>query len=193
MDTSKIEGYDKMTPEQKLAALEGYEVDMSGYVEKSALDGMIDKKHFDKASSELAEYKRKLKEKMTEEEKAKEQDAERQQQWDALQNELQDLKRQNVIAGYVGKYLSLGYSQELAELTAKAMADGDTDTVFSNQQKFTAELEARLKADAAKQQQGRQDGKDSDGKGALDEMVRRLAHQAAASDMSKDLDYYTKR
>lgn len=41
IDTSKIEGFDKMTPEQKLAALESYEIaepDLSGHVKKDVFD-----------------------------------------------------------------------------------------------------------------------------------------------------------
>ena len=40
IDTSKIEGYEDMTPEQKVAALEGADIpdpDYSGYVKKDQL------------------------------------------------------------------------------------------------------------------------------------------------------------
>ena len=53
INVSSIEGYAEMTVEQKLAALEAYEMsdpDYSGYVKKEA---------FDKTASELAEMKRK--------------------------------------------------------------------------------------------------------------------------------------
>ena len=57
-----IENYENMTIEEKVAALEAYEPDMSGYVTKAQLD---------KVASEAASYKKKLREKMTaEEEKA---------------------------------------------------------------------------------------------------------------------------
>ena len=65
--TEKIEGYKDMTLEQKLAALENYEVeepDYSGYVTKDT---------FDKTASDLAATKKQLREKMSAEElKAKE-------------------------------------------------------------------------------------------------------------------------
>ena len=63
----KIENYENMTPEQKIAALEAYEPDMSGFVEKAT---------FDKTASELAAAKKSLKEKMTEEEAKATKDAE---------------------------------------------------------------------------------------------------------------------
>lgn len=53
IDTSKIEGYANMTPEQKLAALEGFEYeDNSAELEKQ-------KNALSKANSEAAEWKRK--------------------------------------------------------------------------------------------------------------------------------------
>ena len=62
IDTSGIEGYAEMTAEQKLAALEGFDIpdpDLSGYVKKDL---------FDKKASELAAAKKQLGEKMTEDE-----------------------------------------------------------------------------------------------------------------------------
>ena len=62
IDVSTIEGYEEMTAEEKLAALEGFELpepDYTGYVKKEL---------FDKASSEIAGYKKQIFEKMTAEE-----------------------------------------------------------------------------------------------------------------------------
>ena len=55
----KIDNYENMTPEEKLAALEAYDPESDGYVSKSVLD---------KKASEAAELSKKLKERMTEEE-----------------------------------------------------------------------------------------------------------------------------
>ena len=65
IDISSIEGYAEMSAEEKLEALEAFELpepDYSGYVKKELLD---------KASSEAANFKKQLREKMTEEEAAK--------------------------------------------------------------------------------------------------------------------------
>ena len=70
IDVSKIEGYENMTPEQKIAALEGFDTpdpDYSGYVKKDV---------FDKTASELAGVKKQLKEKMTDDEAAKQKEQE---------------------------------------------------------------------------------------------------------------------
>ena len=60
LNTKNIEGYEKMTPEEKVAALEGYELDMTGWIAKAT---------FDKTASELAAAKRDAREKMSAEEK----------------------------------------------------------------------------------------------------------------------------
>ena len=65
LDISKIEGYADMTPEQKLAALEGYEIPDPDY------SGFVSKETFDRTASELAAKKKELAAKMTEDEKQK--------------------------------------------------------------------------------------------------------------------------
>lgn len=150
IDVSKIQGYEEMTPEEKIKALETYEfVD-----DNDALDKL--KKQMSKANSEAAEYKRKLKEKMTEEELAK---AKREEEATAMREELEALRKEKAVSGYENQYLALGYSPELAKSTASAMADGDMTTVFANQKKFIEEQAKVMKAEAMKQQGGLSDGK----------------------------------
>ena len=73
MDTSKIEGYADMTAEQKLAALEAYEPEVipteSPEVEKL-------KRTISKINSEAADYKKQLRERQTEAERAEAEAAE---------------------------------------------------------------------------------------------------------------------
>ena len=59
INTDKLQGYADMTPEEKIKALEAYEVaepDYTGYVKKEV---------FDKTASELTDYKKQLREKMS--------------------------------------------------------------------------------------------------------------------------------
>lgn len=143
IDTSTIEGYAEMTPEQKLAAIEALEVpdpiDLSGYVKKDAMD---------KAAKEAAEYKRQLKEKMTVEETTA---AEQQAKWDELQNNYNALLKKSTVAEHTAKFLALGYEEKLARETAEALFDGNMDKVFENQQAFKAAVEKTVKADVLKQ------------------------------------------
>ena len=140
-DTSKIEGYAEMTPEQKIAALEGFDIpdpDYSGYVKKET---------YDKTASELASLKKTNKEQLTEEQRKAQEAAEK---LTGLETELATLKKDKTISEYKAKYLAQGYAEDLAEETAKAMADGDTAKVFANQQKFLTEYEKKIKADVMK-------------------------------------------
>ena len=141
IDISKIEGYEDMSAEEKLAALEAFEMpdpDYSGYVKKEL---------FDKASSEIAGYKKQIWEKMSEEEAAK---AKAQEEMESMQAELAQLRQDKVIQEYTAQFLGIGYDKELARETAVALQHGDMNTVFLNQSKFAALREKELKAELLK-------------------------------------------
>ena len=141
IDTKLITGYEQMTPEQKVAALEAYnhpDPDYSGYVKKDL---------YDKAASDAASWKKKHNELLTEDERKKQEDA------DALANmkkELDELRKDKTISEYKAKLIAQGYDEALASDTAQAMADGDTDKVFANQGKFLEDYAKKVKADAMK-------------------------------------------
>lgn len=138
IDTSKIEGYAEMTAEEKLAALEAYEMDMSGFVRKDVAD---------KYASEAAENKRKLREKQSADEQAK---AEQDEAFNAMKTELETLRTEKAIDANTKKWMSLGYDEKLATETAKAMVSGDTEKVFANHAKFIADKEKNLRAQLLK-------------------------------------------
>jgi hypothetical protein len=131
----QIENYESMTPEEKVAALEAYEPDMSGFVSKAT---------FDKTASDLAAAKKSLREKMSEEEaKAAEQAAANA----AIMAELEALRTEKMVAGYVNSYLTMGYDEKLAKSTAEALAKGDMDTVFKNQKIHADNREKALRTE----------------------------------------------
>lgn len=142
IDTNAIEGFDSMTADQKVEALLGMDVpervDLSGYVKKSL---------FDRTSSELAEAKKQIKSRMTEDEAAKAQEAAERR---ALQEKYDALLKETTIAKHTAKYLALGYDEGLAQKTAEALFDGDLDKVFENQAAFTASREAAIRAESVK-------------------------------------------
>ena len=141
IDTSKIEGYAEMTPEQKLAALEGYEYeDHSEELERQ-------KAAVTKANGEAAEWKRKHTALLSEDEKKKQEDADK---LASMEKELAELRKGKVVSDYKAKFVAQGYSEELADETAKALADGDMTKVFANQQKFLADYAKGVKAEALK-------------------------------------------
>lgn len=141
-----IENYESMTPEEKVAALEAYEPDMSGYVAKAT---------FDRTASEAASYKKQLREKMTEDEAQKAREAEEKAAADArvseLEAQVQALKAEKAVNGYTNSYLALGYAEDLAKSSAKALAKGDMETVFKNQKAHAENLEKALRTELLKQ------------------------------------------
>lgn len=133
-----IENYENMTVEEKLAALEAYEPDMSGFVAKSA---------FDKTASELAAAKKSLREKMSEDEAKAQKEAEERA---ALETRVKELEHERAVNGYMAAYTAMGYDEKLAKASAEALANGDTKTVFENQKVFHANREKALRAEILK-------------------------------------------
>lgn len=139
IDTTKIEGYENMTAEEKVKALEGYTLadpDYSGYVKKEV---------FDKTASELAQTKKDLRERMSEEEiRQKEAEAE----LNKYKEQAESLQREKNIAENKAKFISLGYDDALATETAEAMEKGDYATVFKNQQTVIENVKKIAKGEA---------------------------------------------
>ena len=142
IDTTTIEGFDAMSDADKLSALLKFEIP-----EKVDLSQYVSKQTFDKTSSELAEKKRLLNDRMSEDERTK---AEAETQMKDLQSKYDALLKENTISKYKAEYLAQGYSDELAGKAAKAMADGDTAKVFEYAKTAKAEFEKTLKAELLK-------------------------------------------
>lgn len=141
IDITKIEGYAEMSAEEKLKALEAFDIpdpDLSGYV---------DKKLFDKTASELAAKKKELNEKLTEDEKAKREEAEKREE---LEKKYNELLHESAVSKNKAKLVALGYEEALADETAEAMASGDLEKVFSNQKKHLESFEKKVRAEALK-------------------------------------------
>ena len=142
IDTTTIEGFEAMDDSQKLAALLNLDVP-----ERVDLTKFIPKTQYDKTASELAEAKRINKSKMTEDEAAK---AEQDQKNKELQEKYDTLLKESTIAKYKAKYLEQGYDAKLAEETATALFNGETEKVFANGEKFKAAVEQKTKAELLK-------------------------------------------
>nr|DAM07876.1 MAG TPA: hypothetical protein [Caudoviricetes sp.] len=141
IDVSLIEGYDTMTPEQKLAALEAYEYeDHADELERT-------KNALSKANSEAAESKRKLREKLTVDEQAAQQEAEEKEK---LKKDNAALMEELSVTKNTAQLVALGYEAKLAAETAKAMFDGDTAKVFANQKKHQEAMAHQIEADLLK-------------------------------------------
>lgn len=106
--------------------------------------GMVSKEAFDKASSEAAGYKKQLRDKLSEEEKA---EADRKAEHEQIMKELETLRAEKIISEHKANFLSLGYDDKLAEEAAKALAKGDMTAVFAAQKAAQASAEQRLRAE----------------------------------------------
>jgi hypothetical protein len=141
IDTSTIDGYESMTADEKIKALEEFEYnDNSTELERY-------KSAASKANSEAASWKKKHNELLSEDERKKQEQADSLAQ---MQAELEELRTSKKISEYKAKFVAQGYDEALAEDTAKAMAAGNSEKVFANNQKFLDDYAKRVKADALK-------------------------------------------
>lgn len=139
IDTTKIDGYENMTAEEKVKALEAYTIadpDYSGYVKKDV---------FDKTASDLAKAKKDLKDRMTEEEVKK---AEAEAELQKYKEQAETLQREKNIADNKAKFISIGYDDTLATETAEALEKGDYATLFKNHQTVIENVKKIAKGEA---------------------------------------------
>lgn len=131
-----------MTVEEINAALADVEIpaDQSAEIErlKAALT---------KSNSENAEWKKKHREAMSEEERKAQETADLIKQ---LQEENATLTRESNVSKHKARFLGMGYEESLAGEAAVAMTDGDMEKLFSYQQKHQEALEKKIRADALK-------------------------------------------
>lgn len=120
-------------------------------IDKSILDGYVSKATFDKTASEAAEYKKKWKATQTEAEQAALAEKERQE---AIEAELNELRRTTKVSEFEKNYLKLGYDSETASKIAEATYDGDMETVFSLQGKFLENKQKAIKDEIMKNTPG---------------------------------------
>lgn len=141
IDTKNIEGYADMTAEEKLAALEAFDLpdpDYSGWVKKDVAD---------KYASEAASWKKKHREQLSAEEAAK---AALEEERAAERAELEELRTEKAVGEYANQFMSLGYDPVLAKATAQALQKGDMTTLFKNHARFTVDREKALKTELLK-------------------------------------------
>jgi hypothetical protein len=67
-----------------------------------------------------------------------------------LEEQNATLLRESGVAKHKAKFLAMGYDETLASDAAAAMVDGDTEKLFTYQQKHQEALEKKIRADALK-------------------------------------------
>ena len=133
---------DGMTADEIESALETVEIpdDLSAELKRL-------KDTNSKLSSENAEWKRKHREALSEEERKAQEVADRMKQ---LEEQNAALLRESGVAKHKAKFLGMGYDEALAADAAVAMVDGDMEKLFTYQQKHQEALEKKIRADALK-------------------------------------------
>ena len=134
IDTSLIEGYEEMSAEDKIKALEEFEMED----EKA-------KKSVTKANGEAAEWKRKYR--ALEQERAGEKTAS-ETALEELQQEVAQLKKEKKESEHRASFLALGYSEELAKDSARALMAGDLEKFFELQKKHQEEYKKDIEKKA---------------------------------------------
>ena len=100
-----------------------------------------------KLSSENADWKRKHREALSEEERKAQENADLLKQ---LQDRNAELERESGLAKHKAKFLGMGSEESLASDAATAMVDGDMEKLFAYQQKHQEAFEKKIRADALK-------------------------------------------
>lgn len=107
---------------------------------------------FDKASSETAEYKRKLSERLTKEEADKLAQEEREKAIAEMLAEREQLLAEKRVANYTAKMVSAGITAETASELAADLPDGISDQFFDGIKKFIEDATANIRAELLKEQ-----------------------------------------
>ena len=100
-----------------------------------------------KSNSENADWKKKHREALSEEERKAQETAELLKK---LQDRNAELERESGMAKHKAKFLGMGYEESLASDAAAAMVDGDMEKLVSYQQKHQEAFEKKIRAEALK-------------------------------------------
>lgn len=98
---------------------------------------------------EAEEWKNKFNATLSEQEQA---EAKRKEDEQKMADRLHELERTNAIATHKAKYLGMGYSEELAQSSAVAMVDGNSDVLYQNMNAFINTTKETVKAEMLKEQ-----------------------------------------
>jgi hypothetical protein len=137
IDTSKIEGYESMSAEEKLKALEDFEFeDNADELEKQK--GLLSK-----ANSEAADWKKKYNALSKDGDKEKKSLEEK---YNELSVEVETLRKANKQTEYVAALVSQGFSEDNAKEAAAALIEGDMAKYFECSKKHNEGLEKDIEA-----------------------------------------------
>ena len=148
IDPSKIEGFDNLSADEKVAALLNQEIEVE---QTEPADVTKLNTSLSKANSEAAEYKRLLREKQTEAERAEADRAEREK---ALQDELASYRDRERISTYKANLMGAGIDEPTADLMAKSLPEGVAYEYFLATKSFLDNQRQKLLTESINKQPG---------------------------------------
>lgn len=179
IDTKLIEGYEDMTAEEKVAALEKFEY--NDYSEENTkLRNSVSK-----ANKEAAEWKKKHNALLDDDERKKQEADEKYAQ---MEQKLAALEKEKTISAYKASYLSMGYDDDLALEIANATAEGEMDKVFECQKKFLEAHDKQVTKGALKNTPRPGAG----GAGSVADEYTKKAKEALDNGSAGEAAYYTR-
>lgn len=144
IDVSAIENFDSMTAEEKVTALLGFQFDDGADKLKAAEENAAKlKAAMDKASSEAAGYKKQLNAKLSDEERAKQ---ENESAMKAMQDELAALKQEKRISDAKTVFLGGGFDETTAADAANAFVEADLAKMSAALKKYRDAIETATKS-----------------------------------------------
>jgi hypothetical protein len=148
IDPSKIEGFDNLSADEKVAALLNQEIEVE---QTEPADVTRLKTSLSKANSEAAEYKRLLREKQTEAERAEAERAEKDREREELLKSLLEEKR---VSTYKSQLMAAGVDPDTADLMAKSLPEGVQDEYFLATKSFLDNQRQKLLTESINKQPG---------------------------------------
>ena len=129
-DTSRIDGWETLSAEDKVKALLEQEIEVE---QPEPADAIKLKNALNKACEEAASYKKALREKQSEAERA---EADRAEQYKALQDELASYRNKERVSSYKAQLMAAGIDPDTADLMAKSLPEGVSDEYFQATKSF---------------------------------------------------------
>ena len=147
IDVAKIDGYEEMSPEEKLKALTEYDFpvpDTSSEIEKL-------KTALSKANSQASEWKRQYRETQTEQERAAAEREEADKRKDELIAQYEAKER---VSNYTKKFVEAGYDFDTASVMAAALPAGVSDEYFAASKSYIETKTKEIETAALQGQKG---------------------------------------
>ncbi len=145
INTGTIPNYANLDADALRAFIESFEYDNgAAEIRRLLAENQRLQEKNDGLSKENAEWKRKHRESLSEEERK---EAERKEADEKKDRLIAELTRENTVNAHKSQFAAAGYSAELAEKAAVALADNDAATLFEVQSAFLQEHDKGIRVE----------------------------------------------